>query len=170
MARRRELPSRREVSEKVDTSKEKMHEKEIELDITTLDVETVRETLESLDFEGTSEGSEEVEGAIENAENITVDEFDREDEELERIQDENEVYEGEMNERSDSSESDLEKIRDASGRIETKEAVNKLAEAKESSSRDIEFLKEQIDRANGARKESEEKQVPRHRRVHAGGK
>ena len=49
------------------------------------DVETVRETLESLNFEGTAEGGESIEQAIESAEDTSVGEFDEHSQELEGV-------------------------------------------------------------------------------------
>ena len=54
--------------------------------------------------------------------------------------------EQELRERSDTSESDLGKVSDATGRIETQETVNELVKTKEGLLRDIEFLDENADR------------------------
>jgi len=170
VARKRDVPTRHEVTEKVDTSKELMEEKEVDLDKIADDVETVRETLENLDLGGTSEGSDEVENAIHGAEDVTIDEFDREDEELEQIQQESEKYEGELTERSDASESDVDKISDASSAVETKDTLNELATAKEAALREVDFLAEAIDRAKEAQDESERAQQELQGRVHSGGR
>ena len=89
MIKRRDVPSRHEINEREDGLEKKMEETESNLDTIASDVETVRRTLESLDFNGTSEGAGEVEGAIENAESVTEREFEKEDEELERVQEDN---------------------------------------------------------------------------------
>jgi hypothetical protein len=99
---------------------------------------------------------------------VTEGVFDTEDETLERIQADNQEFEGEIQDRRGTSESDLGKISDASGRIETKETVNELVNAKEAALRDIDFLAEQIDRARGAREKSNAAQEKLRARVHTG--
>jgi len=168
MARRGDVSTRHEVNEKVDRSKEDLQEKADEADTVVEDIETVRRTLDELDFGGTADGADEVEQSIEEAEDVTVDVFDREDEEVEELQQENEEYEGDLQEHSDTVESDLGKISDASGRIETQETTNELVKAKEASIRDIEFLGEQVERANESRQESERIQQDHQTRAHTG--
>ncbi len=167
MAKRGDVPTRGEVTEKIETKKTEMDAKEVDLDKVAADVETVRQTLESLDFGGTQEGSEQVEQAIEGAEEVTEQEFDKEDEALEEIQADTQEYEGGLGERRGSSESDLGKISDASAGIETNETVSELVKAKEAALRDIEFLAEEINRAQDAVKESDAAQESLHARVHS---
>lgn len=166
MTRRKDVPTRHEVSEKTDTTKREMEAKENDLDKIASDVETVRHTLEQLDFRGTAEGSGEVESSIESAEDVTTEVFDREDEGLEQIQQDNKEFEGELEGRRGSSESDLGKISGA--KIETKETVSELEKAREAALRDIDFLAEQIRRATDARKESDAVQERLQARVHTG--
>jgi len=168
MARKSDTPTRSEMTENVEKQKEDMSEKVDELDTIATDTETVRDTLDSLNFEGTSEGSDEVESAIEQAENVSIEIFDREDENLEEIQGETEKIEGELQERSDSSESDLEKVSDAAGKIETQEAVSELENAKTAVSSDIEFLNEQNETAKESRQENERLQQEHRSRIQSG--
>lgn len=168
MVKRRDIPTRHDLTEHVNENETAMDEKERNLDQVASDVETVRRTLENLDLGGTSEGSEALEKSIENAEDVTEKEFDREDEELERIQSENKEFEGELQDRRGSSESDVGKISDASSRIETNETVKELERAKEAGLRDIDFLVEQIDRARGARERSNATQESHRSRVRGG--
>ena len=154
MARRKGFMARHEVSEKIERSKKEMDCKEINLDKIASDVETVRRTLDNLDFGGTIEGSEQVENAIENAEDVTTDVFDREDDGLEKAQKDIEGFEGEITEHHKSSESDLGRISESKSRIGTKETVHELEAAKEVAVRDIDFLIKQIERAREAREKS----------------
>ena len=155
MEKKGDLPKRHEVIEKVDLNGKDMGEKEDNLDKVASDVETVRQTLENLDFGGTQDGSEQVERAIENAESVTVEVFDGQESQLDQIQNDNQEFEGELQDRRGSSESDLGKLSDSSTRTETEETVNELLKAKESVLRDIDFLAEQIDRARVAREKSD---------------
>ena len=170
MPRRSDTPSRSEISERIDGDAERMREKEGDIETTVSDIETVRHTLENLDLGGTSEGSEAVEGAIQGAEDVTVEVFDGQDTELEEIQGEDEEYECEVDERTDSVESDLGKVSDASIQIDTDEGVNELIKAKEAALQDIDFFKEQGERAREAREESERIQQEYQARAHAQGR
>jgi hypothetical protein len=168
MARGKELPRRNEVAEKVEDNKREMEGKAADLEKLASDVETIRHTIEQLDLGGTADGFEQVKGAVESAENVTEEVFDREDESLDRIQADNEEFEGELEGGRESSESDLGKISDASAKIETKETVNELLKAKEAVLRDIDFLAEQINRASDAKKESDSVQERLQARVRSG--
>ena len=82
MRRKNDAPTRIEVTETVERHNEDMSDKADELNVIATDTEVVRETLENLDFNGTAEGSDAVEQAIDQAEEVTVDIFDVEDESL----------------------------------------------------------------------------------------
>ena len=168
--RKTDTPTRSEVTEKVEKNKDEMEEKVEELDTIATDTETVRETLDALDFEGTADAASEVEDAIEQAEDVTIEKFDDEDEVLEEVQDETEDHENELQERSDSSQMDLGKISDASGRIETDDTVNELINAKEGVLKDIDFIDEHQQIANDARDESERLQQEHRSRVQGQGR
>ena len=58
MARKSDAPTRSEVTDTVEKHKDDMSEKIEELDLIATDSETVRETLESLEFDGTAEGGD----------------------------------------------------------------------------------------------------------------
>jgi hypothetical protein len=170
MARRKDVPTRHELTDQGQEHDRGMEAKEIDLDKIASDVETVRGTLDNLDFGGTSEGTEEVERSIEAAEDVTVQEFDREDEELEHLQSESQEFEDGIQDRRESSESDMRQVTDAAGKIETKETLNQLEKAKDAALRDMEFLSEQIERARSAREGSNAAQEKLQSRVRAGGK
>jgi hypothetical protein len=155
MAKRRDIPSRHDVNERIEGDKRKMEIKETDLDKIATDVETVRGTLEKLDFRGTVEGSREAEESIENAEDVATDAFDKEDGALERIQTGNQEFGAELDDRRGASESDLKKVTDVSASIHRNEVVDKLKEAKEAVLRDVNFLAEQIERARVARERSD---------------
>ena len=168
MKKRSDVPTRHDINDQRDDFEKKMEKKEANLDMVASDVETVRGTLEGLDTRGTSEGVEELVGAIEKAEDVTENEFDKEDEELEGIQSESKEFEDELEDRRESSESDVGKISDASSKIETNETVKELERAKEAGLRDIDFLAEQFDRARSGREKSDAAQERYWARVHTG--
>jgi len=154
MARRKDLPTRHEVMERVDRNKDDMEEKEGDLDKIATDIEIIRQNIESLDFRGTSDGYDHIEESIEGAKDVTVEVFTRENEELDRLQTDGQEFEGDLEDRRNSSESDLGKVSDFSAQIETEETINELLKAKEAVIRDIDFLAEQVNRASDAREKS----------------
>jgi hypothetical protein len=170
MRKKTDTPTRNEVTEKVEKNKDEMEERVEQLDTIATDAETVRETLEALDFEGTVDAADEVEGAIEQAEEVTVEAFEDTDENLVEAQSETEDHESELQGRSDSSQMDLGKISDASGRIETKDTVNELVNAKEGVLKDIDFIDEHQQRAKDARDESERLQQEHRSRMQGQGR
>jgi hypothetical protein len=169
MARRSDIRRRPEVTEKIETNKKEMDTKETDLDTIASDFETASKTLENLEG-GTVEGFDETEKSIEDAKEVTVEVFEKKDDELEEIQSDTQEFEGEIKENRNSSESDLGKLTDASGKIETTETINKMVEAKEIVMRDMEFLAAEIDRAQDAREKSDEIQEKHRSRIQKGGR
>ena len=167
MARNRDVPSRGEVSERIDKSRDDMREQEERLETTADDIETIRQTFEELDLGGTAEGSNEVEASIERADDVTVDVFDDHSEKLDDVQSESEEHESELQERADVSESDLGRISDASALIETDGAVSELVKAKEGALKDVEFLTDEGNRTREACDESKRIQDEMENRVRA---
>lgn len=140
MKKRTDLPTHSDIEETVQENDEQMTEKLDELEVYTNDTESVRDLHEELDLETSAEGIEEVEADVDEAEDVTVEIFDTEDETLEGIQDDTQEYSQELEERHESAESDLAKISDTSGRVETQETVNELANAKTSGLEEMDFL------------------------------
>lgn len=169
MKRKNDTKSRDEITETVEHSNSEMDEKLGDLDKVQQDISTVRETLANLEFGGTSEGADAVEESMTGAEDVTVDVFDTQDAELDDMQTGSQEYQSEMKDHSDSDQTDLERISEASGMLETNETVSELVKAKEAALRDIDFLMEQIERAQTARDESERIQESYKQRVHSGG-
>ena len=169
MARRGDAPSRCEVTEKIDEQHDTMRETEETLETYAGDIETIRQTLESLECAGTAEGADSVEEHIEEADNVTVDAFDREDEGLERTQAESQEYGGELQERGDSAESDRQHISDAESSLKTTDGAGALREALDAAHEDVEFLKEQFESNSKDHEESEQIQQELQSRAHSGG-
>mgnify|MGYP001583735070 CR=1 FL=1 len=167
---KRNARNRSDISERTERSRNDMRGKEGDMGEIVEDVETVRGTLESLDLGGTEEGADAVEIAIHGADDITAGIFDREDGQLDGIQNESEEHQSELQERSDSDHGDLDKISDGSSRITTGETVNEILKAKEAALHDVDFLGAHIEQAESAREESEQIQREYQQRVHAKGR
>ena len=168
MARRRsDAPTRGEITEKVEKHEADMEEKADDIEETVEDTELERETIEGLESDGTAEGAEEVEQAIEGAQDVSAQEFDTGSGQLEEVHSETEEHEEDLQERSDTTSSDLGKISDASGKIHSDSANGKLIEAKESAVRDIEFLGVEEKQSHDAREQSQRLHEEHQRRVNA---
>ena len=162
-------PTRGVVTETVDKHGEKLEEKTDDLDVIATDTETVRDTLDALEpGSGTMEGVDEVVNSINEAEDVTIEIFQEEDENLEQRQAESQDYQTGLETREEASESDRNKIVDAASQIETKQTVEELEKAEAATSEDIEFLQNEIDEAEEAREESENLQSRHRDRVHGG--
>ena len=168
MAKRGDLPTRSEIEDNVEKHNEDMSESVDELDIYATDTETVRETMDELDLDMTAEGADQVQESIEHAEDVTIDAFEREDDNLDQVMDEAQEYADELNERQDSARDDLEKISDASGRIETSETVDELAHAKDSVTEDLDFLDENEKKGDEAHNETEQARKDLQQRINSG--
>lgn len=156
MAKVREVPTRGEVEERIETDKEKMEKGEELIEDDVSDIETIRKTLEELNFEGTKEDVEQVEGHIEGSEEVAIEKFEGDDEELEQSHDEAKEFEEEIEGRKDSSHADLGKISDASAEFKTQEALGEFEKVKEAAMNGIEFLEGEQKKARERIEESED--------------
>jgi len=132
--------SRTEVESTVEGHKEAMDEKGEEIEKTVCDVEVEKQTLDDLELGGTQEGADTVEQSIESAQDTSVGEFDEQSGELEQVHGEVEEYEGELNERSDTTSSDMDKISEASGQINSDAPKGEMDAARDAAQEDIDFL------------------------------
>jgi len=147
---------RSEIVERVDILKTDISESESDMEIIAKDVEVIKNTLKKLDFGSTtSEGYEEINNHIDAAEDITKEEFRKEDDLLEKKQDNSAVLEKNLSNRNESSEKNIDKVSGVEGAIKTKETSNELNKAKNAALKDMEFLITQIDRARREREKSE---------------
>ena len=116
--RRSDVRSRDDIVRSIEQRGADLEEKIGDLDKIEKDVQTVRDTLANLELGGTAEGNDAVEEAITDAESTTVEVFDREDENLEQLQSENEGQEQELSDHSDTTQEDVERLSEASSRME----------------------------------------------------
>jgi hypothetical protein len=168
--RRTDTPSRGEVTEKIDKSKDDMTDKTGQMDTISTDNVTVTETLDGLDLSGTAEGSEAVEASIEQAQDVTVEKYDEQEKALQEDLDESLEHETDLQERSDATESDLDKVSDAVGNITTEETKSELEQAKSEIQGDIDFLTEHDETAREAREENEQLQQEYRSRMQSSGR
>ena len=158
MARKTDISSRRDVGDRIDTTRESMQEKEIDLEELAADVETVRQTLENLDLGGTADGRDAVSDAMESTDDVAVDEFDTEDRDLGEIHGEAEDFERELDEQSGTAETDVGRIEDGMGSLKNEASRKEISNARDAALEDVDFLAGQIERAREARERSEQAQ------------
>lgn len=155
---RNDLPSRQELTDRRQELERSMKEKLDDMEVVAGDNELTADTLDRLEFNGTDDGTREVEDFMRAAQDITVDRFEEEDRALESHQSDNQELEGELDDRSDASDKDLERVNDASADMETRDALGKVREAADAVSRDLEYLQETLQEAVREREESEREQ------------
>jgi len=165
MAKGKGVRSRGEISEQTDTSRRDMREQEETIEVTTSDVETIRQTLEGLEPSGTAEGADAVESAVEGAEDATMDVFEEQDEALEQLQEGASEHEEDLGEHSEGTERNLGRLSDASARIETGVAVDEFVKAKDAALNDVDYLSGEMRKVKEAEEESERIQDEYQRRV-----
>jgi len=155
MDRFSDKPTKSEIDEKVRGDSQNMEIKGEDLEKAAQDCETLIRTIQSLDFRGTAEGAEQVEKHMDAAENTAENTFDSEDQEMEKIQEGVQEHEKDLNERQDTTDSDLGKVSEASAKIELQAANEFLTDAKDSLLQDIDYMKEKITEMIQAKDKSE---------------
>jgi len=164
MKKSKDLFSRNEIKERVTKSATDMKEKEQALDDNVSDIETIRRTSEKIEG-GTAEGYDQVTNSIETAENITTDDFNAEDNNLEKIQEDSNEFGIIIEKRKEYSESDLGKLSDASKEFKTQKPDKDFLRAKEEALHDIDLLKDQREKEELAREKSDAIQEDLRKRV-----
>lgn len=165
MSKSKDVSTRHEIARSVIDAQSDFEEKAESLNDIASDLETIRDTIDALNFAGTVEGTTEVEDAIDGAENNAVGVFEAEDDELDERQEESDQFKDDLQERSTQMESDAAAIRDVTDRIQLESTASELAEAKEAALRDVEFLTEQAAHAQESRDQSERVQREYRERV-----
>ena len=160
MVSRSDTPTQGEVCERVEAHDRDMGEKIEDIEKSVEDLETVRHTLEQLEFAGTREGADDVERSIDDAEQSSDRDYDRKSDELGEIQGETEKDADEFDDRGERSDSDARSIESGEGQITGLDAKAEFDRAKQRALEDVGFLKEQTQRALESIEES--------RRVHEG--
>ena len=160
--------SRSEVDDSGRRIEKRMEDVERALEILSEDVGTVRKTLAQLERGGTAEGADSTDRHIRGAEDITTQHFDEKDRELDHTHQDSGDREHDLDQRSTADESDLKMVTDAERQIETQDARAELAKAEQETLQDIEFLKQQLGRAEDARQRSEDLRRRYGQVVHSG--
>lgn len=151
-----DLKTRSGIAERIDIHKTDFSQSESDMEVIARDVESIRNTLKKLDFStATSEGADEINSHIDAAEDITKEEFKKEDDILEKKQDDSAFLEKDLSRRNETSEKNMDKVAATEKIIKTSDTVNELNKARNAAIKDVEFLMMQIDRAKKERERSD---------------
>ena len=167
MPRRSENPSRAEVSETVERYDRDMDEAGDEIEKSVEDTEVERQVLDELDFGGSSEGADEVEGAILDSQEVSVGEFEEGSAALEGIQQEADDNREELEERSERVASDAERIRASSSELHSDAATRELDHAERAAEEDGEFFRSGESEAKEGIEKSERRHNEHDQRINA---
>ncbi len=130
------------------------------------DIVVTRETLEQIEGGGTEEGAAEVFESVEKAEEAATELFDEDSETLEQTHAEGQESAEDLEEGSESVERDVETIRDAAGRVNTRENLRELEEALDRARNDKDFLDRHIERLEETIRQSEDDYQELYAEVH----
>lgn len=128
------------------------------------DGQTVARAAHEVRRSTTSEGAQEVEGAIKKASQETRDEFGRQNQNLEKKMQECKKAEEDLQQRTDNAKKDAQAAKGAADGVkETNGARNQMHAAEQASSKDGQFTTEQRQRQELDRKKSEERRNEQNR-------
>ena len=163
----KEVRSRSDITENTEQTEAQLEEKTEIIEEKVCDVETEYETAENLELSGTTEGSESVEQDINEAQDISNEEFTEQSNELEQMHEETEQNEGELSEKAESVSSDIEKISEASGKLNSENARERFNEADRAAQEDMEFLNEHKQKLEQIRQDSISEHTQHEQRVNS---
>lgn len=148
--------TRHELSEKSDCQAERRRELHRELEEKAQDISTVRQLKRELDLaQATSDGAAEIEASVESANDVSEEQFDRQDGQLEDAHRDARDDQADLSGRRDASDSNLAKISSDTASLKTRETIDKIRESKEAAIRETEFLEDLERRAMDSLAESE---------------
>lgn len=114
------------------------------------------DTARALRLSGTQEGSEAIKKAMEAAEKITNQEFEKQEREIKKeVFKPAEELEKDLGKRSDATKNDMKKLSQASVQIDTKSSIGLIKEAENGAKKDAQFLDKSLDKQKKDRTEGE---------------
>ncbi len=160
-----ETRSRGEITENIEKTQAEVQEKTEMIEEKVSDVEMESQTIENLELNGTSEGAETVGQDIEQAQDISVEEFTEQNNQLEQLHEEAEQNETELAEKAESVSGDIETLSEASEKIHSETARERFNEADRSAQEDMDFLNEHKQKLEQIRQDSINEQNQQEQRV-----
>ncbi|MCO6438484.1 MAG: hypothetical protein J5J06_15445 [Phycisphaerae bacterium] len=148
--------SRGDITETVEKHDQEYKEKTEALERDAEDHRVESEVIDGMEAGGTSEGVEEVTASLQEAKETTEQEFADDGAALEQAQGEGEEFEGELKERTESDEGDLQKIGDARQQVHSDSATSRIEQAESETREDIEFLQGEEERSRQSRENAQQ--------------
>ena len=127
------------------------------------------DAIEDMEGIGTEEGMEAVTGSLHEAKATSEQEFSDDGAALEQAQGEGEEFEGELNERTESNQADLQRIGDASQQVHSDSATTRIEQAESQTREDIEFLRGEEERSRQSRESAQHQHEQLKQVVHGTG-
>jgi hypothetical protein len=158
MSRSLELLSRADASDRIARNRDATDSKLEETDRIAEDHGIVQDTFDDMDLGGTSEGIDQTSGRMAEAQDAAAERYEREDQEVERLQEENLEFGDDLGERAEADERDAEKVADAQRAIETREALDRIGQALASIEEDREILIGNVEEIEESHETTEERQ------------
>lgn len=148
--------SRSDITGTVEHLKQEYEEKTDALGRTTQDVTIERETIQGMIMVGTMEGMEAVMAALQEAEGVSQEEFTEQADALNGLQVEGTEFEGELQERTESTLADLDKLERAQSELNSKAAGSSMERAESQVQDDCEFLRSEDSRERTSREAAQQ--------------
>jgi type IV secretory pathway VirB10-like protein len=152
--------SRDKIKEGIQRRRLESDERAKHMGLVVEDKKTVADTSNKLRLSTTSEGAQEVKGAIKKAAQETKSEFERQNNDLEKKMQECKKAEKDLQQRTESAKKDAQDAKQAAGRVkETKGAKGQALAAEHAAVKDGKFVSDQRQKQELDRKKSEERRA-----------
>jgi len=153
------------VQDDVERHAREMEDQEREVEEYVDDSEVMHDVHDDFEDGGSTEASDAVKQAFQDARDRTAEGFEREDQELEGIHDGSTEHENELDGRAETTESDAKRIDDARSRVDTSEPVDGLERGHREEQEDTEFFRGQEQEEHEAHEGSDRHQEALRRRL-----
>ena len=157
MGTKRNTVSGVELKGRGDKTDEDMEEHAEHAEVYGQDLGVLAELDSVLEYGSSQETADAVHAGMDQADDLTMDHFERETDDAEEACDASQEHQDDLQERTDSDNSDLSETSDAASRIDTQETVDALRTVQESLTENINVVGELISKAESARGETEER-------------
>jgi len=146
--------SRSDVTGNKERLKQDMERKEGEMEVPVEDYEEVGHVADDIDCGFTSDGSDDVERALRETQDVTAEVVEQRGHDLEEVHGESEGFERELHDGSDRTASDRDRVTDTRRKVKTEETRQGVEQSLEAIQRELDFLKEHYEKVDEDRNES----------------
>lgn len=161
--------TRGEISQTVQERDQEYNEKTDALERDAEDHRVECDATESMEAAGTEEGMEAVTESLQEAKATTEQEFAEDGAALEQAQGEGAEFEGELNERTESNEADVQRFGDSRQQVHSDSASSRIEQAESQTLEDSEFLRGEEEQTRQARERAQEQHERLKQALHGTG-